>query len=181
MNYVEPIRDKETVEGIANYFKKNNERDYVMYMTGLYTGLRISDILLLKIGDVANKECINLREKKTGRQRIIKINPILKKLYKEYCLNKQYDEYLVASRNGFKAISRERAYMILRDVAKVFRIENIGTHSLRKTFGYHFYQETKDVVTLQKIFNHASPSVTLRYIGIDQENANKAIEDFKIF
>lgn len=179
---MEPIRDKETVEGIANYLKQSNERDYAMFMTGLYTGLRISDILQLKISDVANKDSINLRERKTGKQRIIKINPILKRLYKEYCFNKEYDEYLVSSQqNCFKAISRERAYMILRDVAKIFRIENIGTHTMRKTFGYHFYRETKDVVTLQKIFNHASPSITLRYIGIDQENANKAIENFKIF
>ncbi len=67
MNYVEPIRNKETVERIANYLKQNNDRDHVMFMTGLYTGLRISDILLLKISDVANKDCINLREKKNWK------------------------------------------------------------------------------------------------------------------
>jgi len=52
--------------------------------------------------------------------------------------------------------------------------------SLRKTFGYHFYQETKDVVLLQNIFNHSAPSVTLRYIGINQDIINNAIDEFSL-
>lgn len=182
MNYVEPIRDKDTVEGIANYLKSNSERDYIMFMLGLYTGLRISDILKLKVTDVVNRDSITLREKKTGKQRIIKINSILKKIFKAYCSGKDPTEYLVFNTNNpYKPISRVRAYAILRDAAEAFGLENIGTHTMRKTFGYHFYRDTKDVVTLQKIFNHSAPLITLRYIGIEQEGINKAMEGFKIF
>lgn len=45
----------------------------------------------------------------------------------------------------------------------------LGTHTLRKTFGYYFYNETKDIALLQDILNHSAPSVTLRYIGINQD------------
>ena len=55
-------------------------------------------------------------------------------------------------------------------------MKNIGTHSFRKTFGYHFYKDNKDVVTLMKLFNHHDPSITLRYIGIERDEMSKAVK-----
>ena len=52
-------------------------------------------------------------------------------------------------------------------------IQNFGTHSLRKTFGYHYYKNTKDIATLMQVFNHGSQNITLRYIGIEQEDLDK--------
>ena len=72
------------------------------------------------------------------------------------------------------------AYRILNQAARQVGLSDIGTHTLRKTFGYHFYQRTKDVALLQKVFNHSSPSITLRYIGIDQDVIDKAIEGFRL-
>ena len=72
------------------------------------------------------------------------------------------------------------AYKILKAAGDRFGLESIGTHTLRKTFGYHFYKQTGDIVTLQQIFNHTHPSVTLKYIGINQESINKAMKKFKI-
>ena len=72
------------------------------------------------------------------------------------------------------------AYKILRDAAAHVGLENIGTHTLRKTFGYHFYKQYKNVALLQKIFNHSDPQVTLRYIGIDQDEMDYAMRNFKI-
>lgn len=57
---------------------------------------------------------------------------------------------------------------------------DIGTHTMRKTFGYHFYQQTKDVAMLQEIFNHSGPDITLRYIGVNQDSMDKAMASFKI-
>lgn len=182
MNFVEPIRDPDKVEDIAEYLKFKNERDYIMWMMGIYSGLRISDILKLKVRDVKNKQHIILREMKTGKQRIFEINPILKKALAEYCEDKDLNDYLIKSRQGFnKPITRSMAYKILRDAAKKFNVESMGTHTMRKTFGYHFYMQTKDVVTLMKIFNHSDQSTTLRYIGIEQQAINEAIKRFKIF
>jgi integrase len=182
MNFVQPIRDPALVEDIANYLKDNNDRNYIMFLCGIYTGLRISDILKLKVKDVKGKKSINIHEKKTGKQKTLEINPTLKKALAEYCKDKDGDEYLVKSRVNYnQPINRSTAYRILHDAAKKFGLDEIGTHTLRKTFGYHFYKQTKDVVTLQQIFNHSHPSVTLRYIGINQETTNEAIRKFKIY
>ena len=54
----------------------------------------------------------------------------------------------------------------------------VGTHTLRKTFGYHHYQKFKDVAVLQKIFNHYSPQITMRYIGIDQDMIDDSYNNF---
>lgn len=182
MNYVEPIRDPEMVKNICTYLKEKNVRNFIMFYTGIYSGLRISDILKLRVTDVKNKNSINIREKKTGKQKIYAINPILKKELKFYCEDKFLSEYLIKSREGDnKALTRERAYQIMKDIGNYFCIPDLGTHTLRKTFGYHHYMQYKDVVMLQKIFNHATPEMTLRYIGYEQENINKSIKNFKIF
>ncbi|MHB9943601.1 site-specific integrase [Clostridium sporogenes] len=181
MNFVEPIRDTQKVRDIQEYLKRTNERDYILFITGVYTGLRISDILRLKVKDVKSKRFIYIREKKTTKQNIIEINKLLEKEYSWYCFEKEDDEYLIKSREGVnKAISRVQAYKIIKQVGKDFGIENLGTHTLRKTFGYHYYKQTKDVGTLMKMFNHSDPSITLRYIGIIQDQLNKARRDFKI-
>ncbi|ABS33134.1 site-specific integrase [Clostridium botulinum] len=181
MNFVEPIRDVQKVRDIQEYLKRTNERNYILFITGIYTGLRISDILRLKVQDVKGKRFIYLREKKTSKQNIIEINKLLEKEYKWYCSDKELDEYLVRSREGVnKPLSRVRAYEIIKNVGKDFGIENLGTHTLRKTFGYHYYKQRKDIGTLMKMFNHSSPSITLRYIGIIQDEMNKARRNFTI-
>jgi integrase len=182
MNFVEPIRDPAVVEDIANYLRAGSERNYIMFLTGIYTALRITDILSLKVYDVKDKDHITLREKKTGKQRIIELNPILKKALKTYVKDTDPGEYLIKSRQGCnKPIDRSTAYRIIQTAALQFHLENIGTHTLRKTFGYHYYSQTKNIAQLMKILNHSRESDTLRYIGIDQEHLNKAIKNFRIF
>ncbi|AEB77647.1 integrase [Clostridium botulinum] len=181
MNFVEPIRDSQKVNDIQAYLKRTNERDYILFITGVYTGLRISDILRLKVKDVRDKRFIYLREKKTSKQNIIEINKLLEKEYRWYCKDKELDEYLIKSREGVnKAISRVQAYKIIKEVGKNFGVDNLGTHTLRKTFGYHYYKQTKDVATLMKMYNHSDPSITLRYIGIIQDEMNRARRNFSI-
>ncbi len=68
MNYVEPIRDYDKLTDILEYLKRTNQRNYMMFLVGIYTALRISDILRLKVRDVKNRNNITLREKKTGKQ-----------------------------------------------------------------------------------------------------------------
>jgi dihydrofolate reductase len=65
--------------------------------------------------------------------------------------------------------------------AKKYKLEKIGCHTMRKTFGYHYYQKFKDAVTLMEIFGHADISITLRYIGINQDVINRTMKNFKIF
>ena len=181
MNYVEPIRDPALVKDIDEYLEEN-KRDQLLYEFGIYTGLRISDILKFKVYDVL-KDTYTIREQKTGKQKTFKFNPILKKHINEYIEGKDNNEYLFKSRIGVnRPISRVRAYQILKRLQTVFpTVGNIGTHTLRKTFGYHYYQQFKRVADLMFIFNHSSEEVTLRYIGVKTDEINKTFENFKIF
>lgn len=182
MNRVQPIRDKGTIKDIFDYLKEKNVRDAVMFATGIYTGLRISDILSLKVRDVRGKDYIYLREKKTGKEKRITLNRYLKNLYTSYIEGKKDYESLFAGRQRVnRPISRQRAYRILADAGKQFGIEDgIGTHTMRKTFGYHYYQKTKDVATLMEIFNHAHESITLKYIGITQDTISRVYENMDL-
>ncbi|ALC92938.1 integrase [Bacillus sp. FJAT-18017] len=159
---------------------KQSYRNYFLLLMGINTGLRISDLLRLKVSDVKGKTHINMKEKKTGKPKRFKINVELQRQIGEYTANLEIDSYLFQSRRGTKPIGRCHAWKILNDTAKEVGLNEIGTHTLRKTFGYHFYQKTKDVALLQEIFNHSSPSVTLRYIGINQDLMDEAIDDFNL-
>jgi integrase len=170
MNTVEPIRDKDLIADIADYLKGKSERNYVMFMFGIYSGLRISDILKFKVRDVRDKSYIYMREKKTNKEKRFPINDELKPVLKEYIAGKKDYEYLFRSRKGRnEPISRQQAYNILSDAADTFDLYAIGTHTLRKTCGYHMYQQTHDPVTIKDILNHSDISVTMRYIGINQD------------
>ena len=177
MNTVQPIKDINILNDIADELKEKSHRDFVMFMAGLYSGLRISDILRLKVSDIKGKDHIYIREKKTGKERSLLINPHLKRVFKEYIGAMEDWQYLFTSRKGSnKPITRCRAYVILNEAAEKFGLEHIGTHTLRKTFGYHFYKKYEDAVTLQDLFNHSSEKVTLRYIGIEGEETDKMIK-----
>lgn len=155
----------------SDYLKQRNERDYVLFWTGIYTGRRISDILSLKVRDVKNKDRIVFNEKKTGKKADIIVNPELKKILYDYCKDKKDYEFLFPNnRQVPKPISRVRVWQILNEAAEKFSYhEPLGCHSLRKTFGYLLYQNTKDVMAIKEILNQSDISVTKRYIGIDQE------------
>lgn len=182
MNYVEPIRDPTKVEDISIYLRKYSERNYIMFQIGIFSGLRISDILKLRVRDIKNKDYISIREQKTGKLKIFPIIARLKKDLKKYIECKEPSEYLIKSREGYnKPITRKQAYNIIREAGEVCGVYNLGTHTMRKTFGYHFYMQYKDVVALQEIFNHSTPEYTLRYIGIKQSHINKMIKNFKIY
>jgi len=177
LNTVEPIRDINIINDIMDYLKADNERDYVLFSFGIYSGLRISDILKLRVRDIRNKKHIYMREKKTGKERRFIISKELKNIFDNYIKDKKDYEYLFASRKGLnKPISRQRAYMILKEAGKRFGIESIGTHSLRKTFGYFLYNQTKDILVVKEVLGHADVSITRRYIGLTQDDKDKLIK-----
>lgn len=178
MNTVEPIRDINTVNDIADYLRSRSERDYIMFLFGIYSGLRISDILKLRVRDVKGKEKIVMREKKTGKERKVPLNKVLKKSLASYVGQKKDYEFLFRSRQGCnQPVSRQQAWKILSEAGERFGLDSIGTHTLRKTFGYHMYQQTHDIVTIQKILNHATQDYTLRYIGITQDTLDSAVSN----
>lgn len=178
MSTVEPIRDLKDLRKVEKFLEKHNKRDLLFFTIGTNCGLRISDILALNVSDVKDKNFIQITEKKTGKFKKVPINAKLKPLLENYVKNRNIDEPL------FKTVYNNRlerfaAYHIIKDAcAKLGLEEKVGTHTLRKTFGYHHYKRYKDVALLQKIFNHSSPIITLRYIGIDQDQINESYSNF---
>lgn len=181
MNKVEPIRDKSKIEEVKNELLKDNYRNYLLFVLGINTGFRIGDMLKLKVEDVQNKTHIILKEQKTGKSKKIFINSVLRNALDKYIKNMADQEYLFQSRNGTnQPLSRSQSYRILSSAAKKVGLESIGNHSTRKTFGYFHYKKFKDVALLQHLFNHSAPSVTLDYIGVNQDVMDNSMKNFSL-
>lgn len=140
--------------------------------------MRVSDILALNVGDVKEKIFIKITEKKTGKPKKIPINNKLMSMFAEYTRGKPSDNPLFMTK--FKnRLNRVTAYNIIKQACEESGLhDTFGTHTMRKTFDYHHYRKYKDVAMLQKIFNHSSPQITLRYIGIEQDQISKSYTDF---
>lgn len=171
MELVEPIRNKKQIETLKKYLKGQDIRNYLLFVLGINSGLRISDLLKLTVEDVKNQDRISIREQKTNKHKDFPLSDTCKKVIQEYLKTTNItDGYLFTSRKGNKPITRVQAYRILSEAAKTVGItEPIGTHTLRKTFGYHAYVNGTDVTRIQKLLNHSAPNVTLSYIGITKE------------
>ncbi|MFW5749916.1 MAG: site-specific integrase [Halanaerobium sp.] len=181
MNKVEPIRDKTKIAELKKILHQQSYRNYILFVLGINTGLRISDMLKLKVEDLRGKSHIVLKEQKTSKNKKFLINSNLRRELDKYTAAMADKEYLFQSRIGQnKPLSRFQAYRILSSAGRKAGLESIGCHSTRKTFGYHHYQKNKDVALLQKLFNHSSPSITLDYIGITQDIMDESIEKFSL-
>lgn len=184
MEFVQPIRDKKKIDAMKKVLKANSTRDYALFTLGINSGLRISDLLKLKVSDVLEgkkiRDRITMREQKTGKSKDFPLGRTSKKALEEHLATWEYqpEDFLFPSRkrtgkNG-GALTRQQAYNIINGAAKAVGIqEQIGTHTLRKTFGYHAYKQGMDITVIQKLLNHSAPSVTLRYIGITQDQLDK--------
>ncbi|MGG0592513.1 tyrosine-type recombinase/integrase [Priestia megaterium] len=179
---VQPIRSKEQLEDMKWALKRHcSERDYIMFLIGINTGLRVGDLLKLKTEDILKlknkkrKEWL-VKEGKTAKSRKVNINSVYPQIlsYAE----KLNSEWLFPSRKGDKAISETQAYRQLQKAGEFAEVESIGTHTMRKTFGYWYYKQFNDIIKLQSILNHSSPQITLRYIGITQEEIDNSLDNF---
>lgn len=173
MEYVEPIRDKKQIDTIKKILKGNNIRDYLLFVLGINSGLRISDLLSLKVSEVIHQDRVIVREQKTGKTKDFPLSDSCKKAIREYVdsVGASRSVWLFPSKKGDAPISRVQAYRIINDAAERAGIKDkIGTHTLRKTFGYWAYKQGVDITWIQKLLNHSAPSVTLAYIGITKDN-----------
>lgn len=190
MNVVEPFRNKDDIQDIKeNLLNQGLYRDYCLFVVGINIGLRISDLSRLKWSDVKNKngtfkEYVSIHEKKTGKFKRFKLNQSARdaiQLYEDKIEPGMKREYLFNSRSNKDGyMDRKTAYRILRREADRLSIPNIGTHSLRKTFGYWLRKNGVHISVIMKMFNHSSEEMTLRYIGLLQDDMDDAIGDLNI-
>lgn len=183
MDFVEPIRDRKKINDMKKYLQ-GNKRDSLFFVLGINSALRVSDLLDLKFEDLINEklvplEHIKLKETKTGKHNKIAISNGVKKAIVSYVLDfykGNLKDYIFYSRKGQnKPIQRAMAWKIIKNAAEAVGVKDIGTHSLRKTWAYHSYKAGTDIVIIQDMLNHSSPAITLRYIGITQDEKDRAI------
>lgn len=180
MKTVMPIKDKEIQNEFAEYFERTSKRNYVLYMCGIYLGLRISDLLRLRVHDVRGTH-VEIKEQKTSNNRKIFINHKLRKALDDYIEGKPGNQLLFISQRKTKtgkdkALTRYGATKVLKKAAKeIGYMEPIATHSLRKTFAYNLYELYGDVPDLQEILGHKNEKETRRYLGLKQESQDEKI------
>ena len=158
-------------------------RNKMLFLIGINLGIRASDLCKLRYSFFMNNkmeffEKNKLQPKKTktktGKYVTLYFNPYVKKAILNYIEEypiQDLQDYLFKSRNGGNPISEHTIWDVVSKAAIEVGIEkNIGSHSLRKTFGYWALHNAKDknkeLITLQNIFGHSSPAITSRYIGI---------------
>jgi integrase len=175
MEYVEALRDIKQINAMKRYLKKHSERDYVLFVFGINTGLKITEILDIKVGDILEKEGylrdFFLLPYKESRKEVY-LNHKVKKAIQHYiqASHLNSENYLFQSTKTPNPITRQQAYRIIHHAAEAVGIQGkIGTNSMRKTFGFHAYKRGVAISLLQKHFNHSTPSETFKYLGISKD------------
>lgn len=205
---VYPFTTQEEIKSIVDVLNKRIEeaandnqkqiacRNKMLFLIGINLSLRISDLITLKWNfflkdDLTFRDFYKIQPKKTrktGKFVTLYFNEVVKKAINEYI--EQYpienmDDFVFKSRKGNNAVSEKGVWKIIVDVAAEAGIEyNVGTHSLRKTFGYHIWHNAEDkekaLVMLMVIFNHSSIATTKKYIGIMNEEIESVFNDLNL-
>ena len=168
----------EAMNLIRSLFRKKDYKMSLLISVGCFWGLRISDILALRWNQILNVDEFTIVERKTGKNRTIRINSQLKKHIAE-CYQKiepiGVNAPILVSQKG-TIYTIQRINVILKEVKVRYKlnIKNFSCHSLRKTFGRQVYNQNSDsaelaLVKLMELFNHSSVSTTKRYLGLRQE------------
>ena len=184
MNLVQPIRDKTQISRMVNLAQRHDRQCggvswELLLSVGMNTGLRISDILELRVGDILSGAAI--RPKKTrGRSStrvFFQLDAATERRVRVLLSGRDPQEFAFTSRKKDrysgekKAITRQRAYQIVKQLATEAGVKGpIGTHTLRKTYGYWDYQTYRDPETLRQELGHDNITSTLHYIGVNEDH-----------
>jgi len=168
----------EAMNLIRKLAKDGNYKMSLLIALGCFTGLRISDILALRWKQILHVSEFTITEKKTGKQRTLRLNPQLQRHIAE-C----YEQIepigtsapILVSQKG-TIFTIQRINVMLKEIKRRYhlRVGNFSFHSLRKTFGRQVYTMSGDsaelaLVKLMELFNHSSIAITKRYLGLRQE------------
>ena len=141
----------------------------VYILSGIYTGLRYSDLSKLSYSDILDNETIHIKEQKTSKVREIKISKELKSILSEH---REPGLMFLSNKNSIYTIQSLNR-LLKAHLSTLFPKKNISTHSLRKTFGNRVYlmsnKSENSITLLCSVFNHSSESITKRYLGITKE------------
>lgn len=186
----DPIKSIEHIQLIRDYLvSKERYRDNMLFIMGINFGLRISDLLKLRVGNIIDENFeyrfpIQIQEKKTGKPRKLFVNQAVDDAFSLYIgnqINVNLNDYLFAGAGRKEPMKRQSVDRIFRRIMSDLSLPyNAGTHMFRKTFAYWTLRTTSDrsraLYILQKTLNHSSATTTLYYAGItDDEIMNTSL------
>ena len=171
---------------IRRLYKDGKIRLSLLIGCGCFFGLRFSDLSKLTWEQLLSGESFAIYEQKTGKRREIRINKNFQDFIREcYVALKVRDISQPCFLNRFGSIITNQMVNRHFKTIKVryqIRVKNFSTHSLRKTFGRRVVDMAgsdaeKALIKLSEIFNHTSPMVTRRYLGLRQEELGEVYEN----
>ena len=176
MKVVQPIRDLDVLQRCYEIAREHDRTKRsgsvsweLLLLVGFNTSLRVSDFRRFKVEDLRGRDYAEIQAKKTGKEARVLINPEARRRINRLLQGRRADDYIFQS------------YQIINRIAREAGIQDrIGCHTLRKTFGYHYYKMTGDVVSLQRILCHSFQRETLVYIGVVQENIDESLMKFNV-
>lgn len=183
--------DWDQFKSLISKLERDGEYLYCLIIAiGVFTGLRISDLLQLKFSDFENAEILTVVEKKTKKTRRIKINPDLKTIIeriKKRMVVTNTDQYIFLNRYGAKPIDRSWINVNLKRIFKKYGIEiegNVSSHLFRKTMGNRVLKlnnySNESIVLLMELFGHSSMAITKKYLGLREREIHDVYDSLRL-
>ena len=172
--------DWDQFKSLISKLERDGENKYCLLISiGVFTGLRIGDLLQLRFSQFENGETFTIVEKKTKKTRKIKINQDLKSILlrvKKKLSIRDNNQYIFINRYGTKPIDRSWVNVNLKRIFKKYKVElegNISSHMFRKTLGNRVLKlnnySNESIVLLMELFGHSSMAITKKYLGIREK------------
>lgn len=136
-----------------------------MFEIGIGTGLQLQDILKYRVKDLRGKNELTVEIGVRKMERVFAVPEELQSIIRTYTRGMKANEYIFRGHRSDAPLTREQAYRAMKSVSMSIGISSIGAQTMRKTFAWNYYHETGDIHYLQQLFNHASPTITYRFIG----------------
>lgn len=159
---------------VGTYCCRSNDRVATALVLEGNLGLRISDILNLRLCDIVrdgDRYRLDITEKKTGKSRTFTIPLVLFQYVENYCLRNGIDRTERIFPITERAVQKQLAL-----VCDALGYEGIGTHSFRKWYATEIYKNNGyDIALVQRLLQHSSSAITQRYIGVESQRIEEAI------
>lgn len=182
----DPLPWDEAIMLIQELGKRRQWKYQLLITSGIFFGLRISDILKLRWDQILGKEKMIINEQKTSKKRVIDINPAVQKIFvNAYMEMNPANDFIFPGKNG-DPMTKQPINRFLKTLIKSYSlsINRFSTHSLRKCFGVKLFElkgkTFEALLLIMAIFNHRSPQTTMIYLGITQDDISHAYQSLSL-
>lgn len=179
---VEAVKTKEDITKVESLLRKHSGEIYGdIWRVGVNLALRISDLLTIQFNDIKNGS-LTLVEGKTNKKRVLRVNKTAQALIdsrKQRHPDHMFLFQVESNRAKGKAISRETVARKFKEIGEIVDIQ-LGTHSMRKSRGWAMYADGVSIEKIAMVLNHSTPAVTMRYLGITQEEVLQTYDDYEL-